>query len=89
MNWRPLFVDKVGNVRFKRNEIVSRLHRNGAFDLNEIDIVGTPQEDVEQFWQLLGYGVVGYRELSFIRPETKAKVDALAEVLLRPTGGRS
>lgn len=72
-----------GVVRFKGNEIVMRLHREGTIDLNEIDLRGVPIEDVEQFWQLLGLTVSGYGELSFIRPETVERADEAAEEIMK------
>lgn len=75
---QPLIVDDSGVVRFKRNAIIDRLFHERAIDLR-LDTV--PIEDVEQFWQLLGYSVSGYSDLSFIRPETRREV--------RRDGGRS
>jgi hypothetical protein len=71
-----------GIVRFKRNAVVDWLLCNGYIDLNKIPTWNLPVEDVEQFWQLLGYSVSGYGELSFIREETIAEADKKADALL-------
>ena len=81
---QPLVMD--GNVvRFKRNAIVDRLFNEGVINLNRIAmwLDSVPVEDVEQFWQLLGYSVSGYGDLSFIRPETVAKADELAAEMVK------
>lgn len=81
---QPLVIDPNGVVRFKGNAIVERLFREGRIDLNKIVCwLDVPAADIEQFWQLLGYTTSGYGELSFIRPETVASVDAEAEALLK------
>ena len=79
---RPL-VDVNGVIRFKRNAVVRWLFEQGHFNLNRIPVDELPLEDVEEFWQMLGYSVSGYGELSFIRPETVAEADGAAEVILR------
>ena len=71
-------------MRFKENGIVRRLvDRGGSWDWNQIAIMAqrenVPVEDVEQFWQLLGYSVSGYGDLSFIRPETVNAADDEAQ----------
>lgn len=71
-----------GVVRFRGNAIVQHLLRIGAIDLNKIDVGLFSKEDVEQFWQLLGYSVSGYGELSFIRRKTVEEIDREAEALL-------
>lgn len=72
-----------GIVRFKGNAIVMRLFHENKIDLNEISRWDVSEEDIEQFWQLLGYSTAGYGELSIIRPEVIASVDAEAEALLQ------
>jgi hypothetical protein len=82
---QPLAVED-GTVRFKANKIVDWLWRSGAVDLNKLIAMYhsgmISQEDVTQFWQLLGYSVSGYGELSFIDPAVVAWADAEAEKLL-------
>ena len=79
---RPL-VDVNGVIRFKQNAVIGWLFKQGHLNLNRIPVDELPLEDVEEFWQMLGYSVSGYSELSFIRPETVAEVDEAAEVILR------
>jgi len=66
---QPIGLDAEGVPRFKANEIVKWLHNSGRIDLNEIAAIQFPQGDVDQFWQLLGYSVSGYGELSFTDPD--------------------
>lgn len=72
-----------GVVRFKGNKIVERLFEERVIDLNKIVGWDLPAEDFEQFWQLLGYSVSGYGELSFIRPETVEPADKAADEMLK------
>ena len=67
---QPIELDPVGVPRFKGNAIVERLSREGSISLNDIAMWDVPIADREQFWQLLGYSVSGYGDLSFVRPET-------------------
>jgi hypothetical protein len=75
---QPIAHDSHGVVRFKRNGIIDDLVRRKIIDLNDIDVDAFPVEDVEQLWQLMGYSVSGYGDLSFVRPETIAAADAIA-----------
>lgn len=82
---QPLVLDAEGVVRFKDNSIVRYMLEagriGGRFDLNSI--VGWcgdfSQEDLEQFYQLIGYSVSDYGGLSFIRPETANTCDNAAQ----------
>lgn len=71
---QPLYADKEGIVRFKSNKIIQYLMEQGRigakFNLNTIPLGVFPQEDVEQFFQLQGYSLCGYEELSFISDES-------------------
>jgi hypothetical protein len=78
---QPIYLDENGTPRFKHNAIVRKLVDKKVIDLNKIDVQNFPIEDVEQFWQLLGYSISGYG-LSFVRPETLAEADTKAEALL-------
>jgi hypothetical protein len=70
-------------IRFKRNRVVRFLLDNGDHDLNQLwRMLGQDMfsiEDMEQFYQLIGYSVSGFGEMSNFRPETVAKADKLAE----------
>ena len=62
-------------ICFKSNMVVRRmltLCRERGIGLNEILLPEHPREDVEQFFQLLGYSLDGYEELSVISNESVA-----------------
>lgn len=73
-------------VRFKKNAVVDFLLEQATAgikcDLNQIWRLfgrGTfPIEDMEQFYQLIGYSVSGYGEMSNFRDETVRKFDEQA-----------
>lgn len=71
---QPIITDNHGAIRFKANAIVQFLLTNGPFNLNDIAAKGFPQEDEEQFVQLIGYDIIGFEELSFVSKETRAAV---------------
>ena len=52
---QPLQQDKRGTLRFKENKIVQYLLENGPFDLNHLAVKDFPQEDREQFAQLIRF----------------------------------
>lgn len=78
---QPLEVDNEGVIRFKRNAIIDRLFNERIISLNTIAMWDVPTEDREQFWQLLGYSVSGYGDLSFVRKKTIQEADEKAWVL--------
>lgn len=84
---QPLVWDKKRVVRFKGNQIVRDLldaaGEGRKRDLNDIVIHGYSPEDRDQFWQLIGYSVSGYGELSFIRRKTVATADRLADEMAK------
>ncbi len=66
---QPIYKDKLGTIRFRANGIIRLLCDKKIIDLNEISRwsnthPGISQDDVDQFWQLLGYSVGGYSELA-------------------------
>lgn len=75
---QPLEKDKDGVIRFKQNNIVRYLLDNGPFDMNQISILPFTQEDREQFAQLIGYSLFGFRELSYVSDETCETANILA-----------
>ena len=94
---QPIEYDESGVIRFKGNAIVRAIvddavsltathacHAPGL-DLNKIIMRYHSgmysREDVEQFWQLMGYSISGYGGLSFIRPSVVAAADEAAEAL--------
>ncbi|HYX21035.1 MAG TPA: hypothetical protein VFA98_09355 [Thermoanaerobaculia bacterium] len=86
---QPIGFDEDGIVRFKANEIVRLLleeSKKHGFGLNEIARAVLTEEvpigDAVQFWQLLGYSVSGYGDLSFIPKKEIEMCDALAAMVL-------
>lgn len=79
---QPIYLDDSGSPRFKCNAIIRKLTHDKVINLNKIDFESFPVEDVEQFFQLLGYSTSGYGDISFVRPATIDEADARAEVLL-------
>lgn len=61
---QPLII--VDNIeRFKENKIVRYLLDHGGIDLNQIGQQFFPQEDEEQFAQLIGYSWSGFCDISY------------------------
>jgi hypothetical protein len=83
---REVVLDSAGVARFKANAIVDWLFETGRINLNDIAIQRDkfPVEDVEEFWQMLGYSVSGYGDLSFAQPETVEQADEAVYRLLHP-----
>lgn len=64
------YKDEHDTIRFKPNPIVNYLIENGNITLNEIATLDVPREDSEQFFQLIGYSLNGYSELSSVSDES-------------------
>jgi hypothetical protein len=79
---QPIGIASDGFVRFRANAVIRWLQDNGHINLNRIHVEAFPAEDVEQFYQLLGYSVSGYGDLSFVRKKTVEATDAEAERIL-------
>lgn len=67
-NARPIIKDEDGTKRYKPNKVVSVLYDSrGKFDLNDIWVMyGNglfSKEDMQEFYQLIGYSVGGYEEI--------------------------
>jgi hypothetical protein len=70
---RKFVRDGQGIVRFKGNPIVRTLLDEAqklGFGLNELGLRDLPQADWEEFYQLIGYSLKGYHELSFVSDES-------------------
>jgi len=67
---QPIEKDANGTLRFKGNAIVRFLLFEGPFDMNDLAAKDFTVEDREQFAQLIGYSLDGYRELSYTSDET-------------------
>lgn len=74
---QPLYRDDHGTIRFQPNKLVRYLLDNGGIDMNDLAIVDFPQDDREQFAQLIGYSLSGYSELSYVREESVERADSL------------
>lgn len=59
----------------------------GRLDLNKIVTLPFPQEDREQFAQLMGYSICGYHELSYVSDESAADASLAAREVLPTAGG--
>ena len=62
-------------------------YHQGRLDLGKLMAMDFPQEDREQFAQLMGYSIVGYHELSYVSDESCAQASILAEQLEAGAGG--
>ncbi len=67
---QPLSEDENGIIRFKSNKIVKFLLERGGFSMEDLACMEFSQEDLEQFFQLIGYDLSGYGELSFVSEES-------------------
>ncbi len=93
---QPVYKDENGTLRFKENKIVrymldhginlidarynEKFGRNGL-SLNKLAMYDFPQEDWEQFYQLIGYSISGYHELSKVSDESCEEASRLAKEL--------
>lgn len=85
---RPMqpFIVKNKVVRFKANVIVSTMleeSQKRGFGLNELARASRKftQADWEEFYQLIGYSLCGYHELSFVSDETAREATKEAKKL--------
>jgi len=70
---QPISFDEQGTPRFQQNAVVRWLvdeAKKKGLTLNDFPVGELPQTDVEQFWQMMGYSVGGYCELSFVSDES-------------------
>lgn len=66
-----------------------RPFHQGRLDLGKLAMMDFPQEDREQFAQLMGYSIGGYHELSYVSDESAAAASKLADELgIRRAGCR-
>lgn len=59
----------------------------GRLDLSKLATLDFPQEDREQFAQLMGYSICGYHELSYVSDESCAQASVLAKQVVPGAGG--
>lgn len=62
-------------------------YHQGRLDLGKLMTMDFPQEDREQFAQLMGYSIAGYHELSYVSDESCAQASALTEQVMPSAGG--
>lgn len=82
---QPVVIDGDGRPRFRANAVVEALleaARQRGFDMNELarGAQTAPQEDWEQFYQLIGYSVSGYHELSRVSDAACERATVLARI---------
>lgn len=62
-------------------------YHQGKLDLGKLRSMDFPQEDMEQFAQLMGYSISGYHELSYVSDESCSQANHLAAQLTPKAGG--
>ncbi len=78
---QPVYYDKDRVLRFRRNNILYWLEKEGAIDLNTISrssfrkSADVSFEDEMQLAQLLGYSLSGYLDLSYVTEEHRLLVE--------------
>lgn len=66
---QPVYLDEHDTARFRPNVLVQYLLDNGAIDMNKLAHVRAPDDDRQQFAQLIGYSVGGYGDLPYCDDE--------------------
>jgi hypothetical protein len=84
---QPVEKDNQGVLRFRANAIVRHLLDHGGIDLNQIALLDFPQEDREQFTQLIGYSISGYHKLSYVSDESCAQASTRVGEIRPGAGG--
>ncbi len=76
---QPLALDSRGTLRFKENALVRYILDNGGIDMNHLAMIDFPQEDREQFAQLIGYSLSGFADLSYVTDATYGAAEKMYE----------
>lgn len=85
---QPIIKDQKGVYRFKRNKVVhwmlEELRKNGV-TLNDYQFANFTQEDIDQFYQMIGYSVSGYRDLvgDMVSEQSSADADEVVVHMIR------
>jgi hypothetical protein len=85
--FQEIYSDDSGVIRFRENVIIRQLVDDGKIDLNDIAVRGFPQDDCEQFYQLIGYCLKGFHELNDVSDETAKEASQHARESLRLNPG--
>lgn len=76
-----------GVVRFRPNVLVRYMLDSGTIDMNHLAALpNIPQEDREQFAQLIGYSVGGFGSLSYVSDQAYEAAAELSEAVLDGQG---
>lgn len=75
-------------IRFRKNDIVDFLLKQGLFDLIQISQMNFSQEDYTQLMQLIGYSVNGYGTLNTSPSDLIEEVDCISENLYNKMEGK-
>lgn len=82
---QPLLRNAEGKAYFKPNKIVRYMLEAGRegrrFDLNSLARLPFAQEDWEQLAQLIGYGIDGFAELSYVQKGSLGKAIRMEKAL--------
>ena len=87
---QPLVIDDSGIVRFKANAIVEALLAQKGprpLTLNDLAMMEFSQSAWEQFYQLIGYSLCGFHELSNVSDATALAASAAAREINPEFGG--
>jgi len=89
---QPLILDTNGVVRFKANSLVTYLvnfasQSNMGVEYLWKQLPNIPEEDKEQFAQLIGYPVIGFGDLPFVSTEAFTKALKQRQKLLAKEKG--
>lgn len=77
---QELYTDEHDVIRFRENKIVRwLLDNNGKIDLNTIARQNFPNEEQEQFAQLIGYSLSGFGDLSYVSDVAWSKANIMLE----------
>jgi len=85
---QPIAEDANGTLRFKANAIVKYLLDSGTADMNTLAMIDFPNEDREQFAQLIGYSLSGFGSLSYVSDETYEAAELMVELGLNENEAR-
>ena len=88
---QPIVRDEHGTIRFKRNAVVRHLLDVAAdakvIDLNRLWVLFHSGlftvDDMEQFYQQIGYSVCGFCEIDAFRDESKDRFSTMAANLIQ------